>query len=759
MKYNLYRSILWLIVFLAATIRIYTQDVKTLSGHTGNINCITFSPDAKKLLSGSSDGSVKVWNSETGDLLNTVTFGDNITSVSYSGTGNVYGVTSIGSAFLTDMETGYITARFEKRPNTYNISFSPDGNYIAVNSFYKTDHYYYKDGQKYEFQKYHFLVDIYDGSSYRLLKTLKVLEEDRKALLKLFGDNVMESYRTNYFMSTFTRDSKFLATGLPNGHINIYSFITNDFRRDFTGHDKNVYGLEFSSDGNYLISASMDEEVKVWNITTGKSIKTMNGHDNDVNDAVFSPDSKFAASASDDETVKVWDVSKGKHIKTLKGHQGDVITVIFSPDGRYIASGGKDEKIKLWNTESFLPELKLYTAEFDAKIGINASIQEEKNAEINAVNIEYFMPKGEFETTEEYNSRLEIGRMKKQEIEDRYREKLEAQQFVKQQEVEELKTKEQEEKERKIAESERDTVLKIDNLSKYDADNETFTVTVKNVTGKIKVPRSEAPGLKDGWKKAQVKCRKKLSDNLKYHNYSSLVVVHPVSKSEYPVDDGKKKEEESVNNNNNSEVTPNEVGSGNITIETAYLKDVNDKKRNLTFGGTFPRVTIPNNKSLESEVNTAIENNIAKFLSVWQEEVDINISFEVVTLDDKYLSIVQKAGGMFAGTGTSCGIVGNAYTVNADLKNGKVMTNFDLGVENIGTKEFNNAVLKYFRTESDYATPDPDIESIPQIRSGTSFADYNYAIKNGYLVIAEFAMPMACVSKGVYIIPIRKFNN
>ena len=560
MKYNLYRSILWLIVFLAATIRIYTQDVKTLSGHTGNINCITFSPDAKKLLSGSSDGSVKVWNSETGDLLNTVTFGDNITSVSYSGTGNVYGVTSIGSVFLTDMETGYITARFEKRPNTYNISFSPDGNYIAVNSFYKTDHYYYKDGQKYEFQKYHFLVDIYDGSSYRLLKTLKVLEEDRKALLKLFGDNVMESYRTNYFMSTFTRDSKFLATGLPNGHINIYSFITNDFRRDFTGHDKNVYGLEFSSDGNYLISASMDEEVKVWNITTGKSIKTMNGHDNDVNDAVFSPDSKFAASASDDETVKVWDVSKGKHIKTLKGHQGDVITVIFSPDGRYIASGGKDEKIKLWSTESFLPELKLYTAEFDAKIGINASIQEEKNAEVNAVNIEYFMPKGEFETTEEYNSRLEIGRMKKQEIEDRYREKLEAQQFVKQQEVEELKTKEQEEKERKIAESERDTVLKIDNLSKYDADNETFTVTVKNVTGKIKVPRSEAPGLKDGWKKAQVKCRKKLSDNMKYHNYSNLVVVHPVSKSEYPVDDGKKKEEESTNLNQ-SQVNPNEQNS------------------------------------------------------------------------------------------------------------------------------------------------------------------------------------------------------
>ncbi len=750
-------TLILLLIMLAVNTAV-SQDVKTLSGHTGNVNCITFSPDAKKLLSGSTDGSVKVWSAETGDLLNTITFGDNVTSVSYSNNGNIYGITTIGGAFLADMETGAITARLENKPNTYNISFSPDGKYLAVNSFYKTDHYYYKDGQKYEFQKYHFLVDIYDGSSFRLIKTLKVLEEDRKALLKLFGDNVMESYRTNYFMSTFTQDSKFLATGLANGHINIYSFIANDFRRDYTGHDKNVYGLDFSKDGNYLISASMDEEVKIWNITTGKSIKTLNGHDNDVNDASFSPDSRFAVSASDDETVKVWDVSKGKHIKTLKGHQGDVITVVFSPDGRFIASGGKDEKIKLWSTEGILPELKLFTAEFDARIGIFASVQEEKSAEINAVNIEYFMPKGEFETTEEYNSRLEIGRIKKQEIEDKYREKLEAQQFVKQQEVEELKTREQEEKERKIRESEKDTILKIDKLSTYDADNETFTVTVKNVTGKITVQRSEAPGLKENWKKAEVRCRKKLSDNLKYHNYSNLVVIHPISKTEYPVDDGKRKEEESFNND---EYTNKDIGSqnNNVSIEEVLIKEVNDRSKNLTFGGSYPKVHVPDNKNLEFEINSAIENNITKFKSDWSEEVDIGLGYEVTTSNESYLSIVQIAGGMFAGTGTSCGICGNAYTVNVDLKNGKILSNTDLGVENIGNKEFNNAVLKYFRTQSDYATPDPDIESIPQISNDRTIMSYQYAIKDGYLVIAEFAMPMACVSKNVYIITIKKFNN
>ncbi|MBZ0203693.1 MAG: hypothetical protein K8I03_11815 [Ignavibacteria bacterium] len=515
-----------------------SQDVKTLSGHTGNINSIDFAADASKMISACSDGKIIIWKNQ--EQAASFSPGGNITCVRYTPDGKEVGVTILnGECYLMDAETGNVTRRFESRKNCYNICFSKDGKYIAVNSFYKTDHYYIdKEGKKVTFQKYHFLVDLYSTEGGKAIKTLMILEDDRQPLFKLFGDDVTESYRTNNFTSCFTIDSKYLAIANPNSRINIYSFDKENFIRDFTGHDKNVYSVAFSADGNYLASGSKDEDVKVWNISTGKTIKTLSGHESDINSVYFSPDSKYVVSASDDETVRVWDISSGKQVKSLKGHQGDVVTVSFSPDGRYIASGGKDGKVKLWNTEVMLPEMKLFTAQFDANVGIYAVTSQEKEAELKAVIEEYFKPKGEFETTDEYNSRIETGRIKKQEIEDKYKQKLEDQQVSKQIEVTELKTQQDEEREKKIRESVRDTVLKIDNLGNYDADTETYTLTIKNKTGKIVVPRIEAPGFKENWKKAEVKCKKILNDNLKYYNYYDIIVVHPVTKTEYIMDDG-----------------------------------------------------------------------------------------------------------------------------------------------------------------------------------------------------------------------------
>src|SRR5260370_16522764 len=42
------------------------QPVATLEGHTGEVNKVVFSPDGRRLASGSWDQTVKVWNAQTG---------------------------------------------------------------------------------------------------------------------------------------------------------------------------------------------------------------------------------------------------------------------------------------------------------------------------------------------------------------------------------------------------------------------------------------------------------------------------------------------------------------------------------------------------------------------------------------------------------------------------------------------------------------------------------------------------------------------
>ena len=45
------------------------QQVHTLIGHTGGVISVAFSPNGKRVASGSGDNLVKIWDTETGALL------------------------------------------------------------------------------------------------------------------------------------------------------------------------------------------------------------------------------------------------------------------------------------------------------------------------------------------------------------------------------------------------------------------------------------------------------------------------------------------------------------------------------------------------------------------------------------------------------------------------------------------------------------------------------------------------------------------
>ncbi|MFZ1321465.1 MAG: WD40 repeat domain-containing protein [Ignavibacteria bacterium] len=569
-KYSILKVIV--LILTVALKSSFAQDTRKLSAHDDNINSIAFSNDARNFVSGGSDGKVIVWNAESGSKVNTFNMGGIVTCVAYSPDNKLIGVSILeGSAVLIDAETGALVHKFEFGPKFTSISFSNDNNYIAATHFKSTALVKNnQSGQSVDYKKFQFYTNLYSAKDYRLVKTFTIYEEDVLMGVFMFGGDAFKTYRASMFNCAFTVDSKYLATAKPDGHIAIYSFDRNDFIRDFTGHDKKVNCVTFSPDKNYLASGSNDDNLKIWNISTGKNIKTLKGHSSAVNSLAFSPDSKYIVSASDDGTAKIWNISDGKKIKTFKDHKDEVYSVGFSPDGKYIVSGGDDGKIVINNVQSLLPELKLFTAKFEATTGISSKLLEEKEAELKNVQSEYFKPKDEFETTDEYNRRLEEGRLKNQEIENKYDQKLEEKISSKEQEVNILSNEKQMNDENKIAGSVRDTILRITKIGKYNADANTFEVTIKGKKGIIIVPRKDAPTLKDYYKKADVRSKKKLSNNLNYYIYYDKVVVHPVTKSEYAVDDGeivgnKKNTESPVDTDSETkdENSKNSEGSGN----------------------------------------------------------------------------------------------------------------------------------------------------------------------------------------------------
>ena len=114
---------------------------KTLYGHSGFVTSVAFSPDGKKIVSGSYDRTVRIWDAVTGVMEKTLNGHYKfVTSVSFSPNGKKLVSCSFDKTVrIWDVNTG----ETEKILNGHSdivksVAFSPDGMKIASGSFDKT---------------------------------------------------------------------------------------------------------------------------------------------------------------------------------------------------------------------------------------------------------------------------------------------------------------------------------------------------------------------------------------------------------------------------------------------------------------------------------------------------------------------------------------------------------------------------------------------------------------------------------------------
>ncbi|XP_022102528.1 NACHT domain- and WD repeat-containing protein 1-like [Acanthaster planci] len=128
-------------------------------------------------------------------------------------------------------------------------------------------------------------------------------------------------------------------------------------------HADQVLSIAVSPNEKSLVVGSNDNDVDLWNLTTFSKIASMKGHTGRVKTTAFSPDGNLTATGADGGEIIIWDVQSQslKHF-LRRAHESDVSIVIFSPDGRFLVSSGQDDNyIQVWDTQTGRHLMKYHT--------------------------------------------------------------------------------------------------------------------------------------------------------------------------------------------------------------------------------------------------------------------------------------------------------------------------------------------------------------------------------------------------------------
>eukprot|EP01038_Epipyxis_sp_PR26KG_P014582 gene14582-19583_t len=293
-------------------------ELNLLLGHEAGVTSVCFSSDDSKIASSSHDNTIRIWNSFTGQLLNTIEGRSGIDATSicfnYDGSRIVSG-SNDKTVRIWDVVTGEVINELVGHSNHVNsVSFNYDGSRIVSGSWDNT-------------------IRIWDVITGEVM-------------------NVLVGHTNRVNSVCFNYDGSRILSSSHDMTIRIWDATTGQVIITLLGHSNGVQSVCFNYDGSRVVSGSYEATIRIWDVTTGEVISKLVGHSSSVNSVCFNPDGSRIVSGSYDNTIRIWDVITGKVISILAGHLFQVYSVCFNYDGSRIVSSSDDNTIRIWDVKT-----------------------------------------------------------------------------------------------------------------------------------------------------------------------------------------------------------------------------------------------------------------------------------------------------------------------------------------------------------------------------------------------------------------------
>ncbi|KAK0761353.1 hypothetical protein N5P37_006302 [Trichoderma harzianum] len=342
------------------------------SGHTDKITDAMFSADGQLVASGSNDGTLRIWDTVSGE---TISIHD------YDPSDQLRGFSPDGLTFLTIANHRFI--------RLLNAKVSSDMLTIDDHKDFVKAAVFSPNSQKLASVDYSGTIRFLDrlsgnclvaeGANATVDKCLLFFSDGVRLISGMIGDSPeIESHKSAILEVMFSPDKKKIVTTSGDRTVRLWDAATGKCLSMGTGHrifawvplmvpqdiptapfdhvmsSHGLFGwprsVEFSADSSTIISSTEGSEVpgmKVWNAANGDCQLLPHESMDTILSIAFSPDGTTVISTSSDGILRYWDTATQKLLDSFGGETYGISSSIYTTDGTQLVFACDDGVVRL----------------------------------------------------------------------------------------------------------------------------------------------------------------------------------------------------------------------------------------------------------------------------------------------------------------------------------------------------------------------------------------------------------------------------
>jgi WD40 repeat protein len=333
--------------------------IRDYVGHTRAITRLSLMANGGTLLSASSDNTVRLWSTETGETINRIRVaGSTIMDAAVSPDGQKLVTVDTfltNSVKVWDIATETeILALAKTNWTAQRCIFAPAGDFLTASPGGSVDLWNLNSGEH---------IRSFGGIAAHPFTILDIWlpNEATVAALCSNGDVYLWNLYTAELQRVISGNPIITGKGIPNEFLTIGADLDytvqirqlpgGDIVRAFKGHTTSTHtGVAFSPDGRYILSGGVESAVRLWNRETAEPVREFLTSPAGTATVAFSPDGSKVLSTIGFPTpaAQLWNTETGQLEREFKWTSGWPTGAALSKDGSKLAATAQDHRIRIF---------------------------------------------------------------------------------------------------------------------------------------------------------------------------------------------------------------------------------------------------------------------------------------------------------------------------------------------------------------------------------------------------------------------------